>query len=473
MKCLVSLDQLGPTDVPCPAFVRGYIVTLFYESNLRPFSLLFRAPLTWLLLAALVLRLGAAIWWQSRVAPGNRFEFGDSESYWQLGQAIARGEPYEYGSPDAKVFRTPGYPLLLAALFAVVGSDPPVLWVRGLSAMLGTLAVAGVYWLGRVCFDPVTGLIAASLATIYPGAIGMSVYVLSEAPFCPLMLAQLALWSAAGKSVEGNSAVVMAIGAGFFGGMATLMRPSWLLFTPLAVLLSVALCTPRRKHLTLGFAVLLTMVAVMMPWWIRNGRVTGRVVATTLQVGVSLYDGLNPEANGASRMDFVPGFTAQARMRYEEAKRNDVREPREGFEFYLDREFRSASLAWAFEHPGRVIELATIKFSRMWNVWPNESDFRSWPMRLVVVFSYVPLLILGWWGVWKFHRPIWPLILCWLPAIYFTALHVVFVSSVRYREPAMLCLMAPAAAMLKVWLGPKLNLVFKDGARASPAAGSR
>jgi 4-amino-4-deoxy-L-arabinose transferase-like glycosyltransferase len=429
--------------------------------------------LAWLLLAALVVRLGAAVWWQSRVAPGRQFEFGDSESYWRLGQAIVRGEPYEYGSPDAKIFRAPGYPLLLAAMFSIVGTEPPVLWARALSAALGTLAVAGVYWLARVCFDPTTGLVAAGLAAIYPGAIGMSVYVLSEAPFCPLMLAQLAMWAAAGKRSWGTSAVALAVGAGLAGGLATLMRPSWLLFSPMAVLLCVPLCTPHRKHLALGAVLLLTLAAVVTPWWIRNAKLTGHFVATTLQVGASLYDGLHPSANGASHMDFVPGFTAEARRRYDEAVREAAPESQSGFEFYLDREFRGAAIAWARQNPRRVLELVAIKFARMWNIWPNESDFRSWPMRLMVLGSYVPLLVLGWWGVWKFGRPAWPLMLCWLPPIYFTALHVVFVSSVRYREPAMLALLVPAAAMLKVWLGPKMNRFFNGGAQASLAAGSR
>ena len=41
---------------------------------------------------------------------------------------------------------------------------------------------------------------------------------------------------------------------------------------------------------------LAALAVTMMPWWIRNYRVVGRFVPTSLQVGASLYDGWNPEA---------------------------------------------------------------------------------------------------------------------------------------------------------------------------------
>src|ERR1700756_5182335 len=82
------------------------------------------AALSAFLAVALGLRLAAGVWWQSRLPAGERFGFGDSESYWALGRAIAEGRPYQYG--DARVFRTPGYPLVLAPLFWIGGDEPPV-----------------------------------------------------------------------------------------------------------------------------------------------------------------------------------------------------------------------------------------------------------------------------------------------------------------------------------------------------------
>lgn len=394
-----------------------------------------------ILAAALALRLAASIWWQARLGDSQALLFGDSQSYLELGRAIAHGGPYEYGSPDARVFRTPGYPLVLAGLFVVAGDRPPLIAARFLGAALGTIAVAGVYCLARQLFDTATGALAALMAAVYPGAIGSSVFILSEAAFTPLLVWQLWLAAMAQRAIGVRACVVWSAAAGGCAGLATLVRPSWLLFVPVAALVGVAVGRDRVRRALLGTAALLGLIGVMAPWWIRNGSVVGHFVPTTLQVGASLYDGLNPTATGGSEMSFVGQFTADERAK----PWGDAAEP---FELRLDRRMRTAALDWASAHPGRVAELAWIKFLRMWNVWPNEAEFRSWTMRAVVACAYVPLVGLAVVGSFKYTRFGLPYMMCWLPAVYLTALHLVFVSSIRYREPAMLPAMALAAAAL-------------------------
>ena len=401
-----------------------------------------------LLTVALALRLGAGWWWQSRLPDRFAFGFGDSASYWELGRTIAEGRPYQYGSPDARVFRAPGYPILLAPIFLVGGPHPPVLWGRVLGAVLGTSAVGGVWWLGRRLFGDRSGWIAGWMAAVYPGAIATSVLVLSEAPFCALMLAHLGLWAGAWQAARPKRAATLALGAGLAAGAAALVRPSWLLFTPAAVILGLALGRPRRRHLAIGAAMLVGLVAVMSPWWVRNARVTGHFVPTTLQVGASLYDGLNDKnTTGASNMEFVEQFESSERWQ-DQYQAEDDSEP---FEYRLDDRFRQEALAWARSHPGRVAWLAVVKFLRTWNIWPNEPSLSTWPVRLAVLASYVPVLVLGIVGAGRSMRQGWPYILCWLPAVYFTLLHVVFVSSIRYRQPAMLGLIVLAAGVLGRW----------------------
>lgn len=392
-----------------------------------------RALIAGLLLAALGLRLAAGAWWQSRLA--GSFGFGDSQSYWELARAVAQGGPYRYG--EDVVFRAPGYPLLLAPLF-LLSDNPPVMWARALSALWATLAVAGVGGLAAVLFDRRTALWAVAIAAVYPGAVALGAFVLSEAPFSALIVAQLALWALAAKADRAPSAACLALGTGLLGGAATLVRPSWLLFTPFALAAWFAgWTTERRACKHAPYWLMMGLVLAVCPWVARNAVVTGHFVPTTLQVGASLYDGLGPQATGASDMRFV-----DSKRELERAV--DPSSPAT-LEYRLDRRLRREAIEWAVAHPGEAARLALVKLGRMWNFWPNEAAFSAWPIRLGVVFTYVPLLIFAIIGAQRTSCRGWPYWLCWLPAVYLTLLHVVFVSSVRYREPAMLALIPLAA----------------------------
>jgi hypothetical protein len=57
--------------------------------------------------------------------------------------------------------------------------------------------------------------------------------------------------------------------------------------------------------------------------------------------------------------------------------------------------------------------------------------------------------------------------LAWLPAIYFTMLHVIFVSSIRYREPPMLALIVLAAGVMAEWWPARKT---NGGAASAPAS---
>lgn len=404
------------------------------------------------LIVALCLRLGAGWVWQARL--DGRFGFGDSRSYWVLAHSIAHGGPYKCG--EARAFRTPGYPLLLAPVVLVAGEESSpmqparaqVMWARAQSALFGTLSVAGVWWLGRQLFDARTGLAAALIAAIYPGAIAMGTFVLSEAPFCPLMLAHLVLWTAAWKAPSAKKTILLSISAGLVAGGAALVRPSWLLFTPFAVVVGLTAGKGRLRHLAIGATMLAGLVVAMMPWWIRNARLTGHFVPTTLQVGASLYDGLSPHATGASNMDVVDQEAARFVKSQPARFDNGTSEPVAAAEYRLDGHLRSESLAWARANPGRVLQLMGIKLARLWNVWPNEAAFSAWYIRLAVLASYGPVMVLAAIGGWRTIHRGWPYVLCWLPAVYFTLLHVVFVSSIRYRQPAMLALIVLATGVV-------------------------
>lgn len=399
-----------------------------------------------IVVVAIAARLAAGAWFESRLPPGEQFEFGDSDGYWVLGQQIAAGKPYEYRSPDARVFRMPGYPVILAPIFLVFGPNASPVWGRALSAVLGGATTALMVWWGTQLFDLRTGVIAGWITAFYPGAVAMGSFILSEAPFLPLMVAHLALATAAFKATTTRNGVLLSIAAGLAAAGAIYMRPSWLLFIPFACLFGLLRNGERWRIVAQNAIAMVCIGLCLSPWWIRNYRETnyfgegGHFVLTTLQVGASLYDGLNPRADGSSNM-----WWGEVKP---DPETITITRP----EYDADMMLRGSATTWAVRNPLRVIQLVGIKFSRMWNVIPNEAMFRSWVIKLVVAITFTPLFVLGCYGVIKYARLGWPYLLAGLPALYFTLLHVIFVASIRYREPAMLGLIVLASGVIAQWI---------------------
>lgn len=454
-----------------------------------------------LLILALVARFAAAVWWSNRthslaepagsvaadgVADGPFF-FGDSDSYWKLGRALAFGRPYRF-DPERNwtVFRMPGYPATLVPLFWLGGEHPPVFWARLENGLFGLATVFLTFALGTyLTQDRRVGALAALGAALDPCLILQSVLVLSEEPYTAATLAQLivltAIFRAAGrKNILADSADRAAQTERFFGlgvalgatsALTVYFRPSALDFVPfIAVfylfwLFLAFLGRLRRKSaknsmngeisenrqdrtnfiglLMVILAAFLAFSLLMAPWWLRNQWVTGRFIATTLQGGASLYDGLSPTATGASDMAFVDRF------RSAEAAEN-IGKPteRDHFEVRLNERMRREAVDWAKSHPDEAFRLAGVKFVRLWNFWPNEPSFRAPLVRLAIFGMFAPVLFFAIFGAIRTFRRGFEYWLLWLPAAYITALHLIFVSSLRYRIPVMPPLMILAAFAL-------------------------
>jgi hypothetical protein len=180
---------------------------------------------------------------------------------------------------------------------------------------------------------------------------------------------------------------------------------------------------------------LLGIVLVLSPWWVRNARVYGRFVPTALWFGASLYDGLNPQATGASDMSFL--------------ERPDI--------WPLDEEDQDAELtrqAMRFlrENPGRALTLAIVKLGRFWSPWPNAEGMGSLPLMVASAAVELPLFGLLALGAWNRRHDLAAWVLSAGPVLYFSALHLFFASSMRYRIPGEMPALALAAfGWLALW----------------------
>ena len=145
-------------------------------------------------------------------------------------------------------------------------------------------------------------------------------------------------------------------------------------------------------------------------------------------MGASLYDGWRPDADGSSDMRFVDEF-----------RRLELETPSgptsEHFEVRLDERLKNAALDWARSNPDAVARLAAVKLARLWSPIPREPAFSTPALKTLLAVSFTPLLLGGLCGFYRSLRrrgAAWTLL---VPAFYVSALHSIFVSSIRYRVP--------------------------------------
>jgi 4-amino-4-deoxy-L-arabinose transferase-like glycosyltransferase len=391
-----------------------------------------------ILLLAFVLRFVAALTIQWRLDHVWKRQFlldGDARGYMMLAERIAKGESYEIYTPPRQVLRMPGFPAFLALVMTVWSRD--MLPLRFALCGVGTIACGLVYWLGRDVVNAETGLTAAALTAVSPVMVGFAPLILSETMFAATLVASLIPLArlfqrhfAASRDAAPVSGNCAALAAGVLIGVACYVRPSWLLAAPMYAALLVAVSGQRGRALLHGALLLVGLFVCLLPWGIRNQRVTGHFVLTTLWAGPSLYDGLHREATGESDMAFFDRDNLMSRMS----------------EYDVNRHYNEAAWQFVRENPGRAIELGFIKLWRFWKPWPGAAEFDHWSAKVAVAIWFIPLVIFSGYGAYLLRRN-WPaLLLCAGPILYFSALHTVFVSSLRYRLPAEYPLAVIAAA---------------------------
>lgn len=403
------------------------------------------------LAAALVVRLGLAIVIQAQVdRPPAKLCLipGDAEGYWELAQHILAKEDYAIYQPPRYVLRVPGFPALLALSQLLFGASPFA--ARCLLACVGTGACGLTYWLGRELVDQTTGLLAATYTALSPTLALFSVLILSETAFAATLLLSLIAIAKLARGLDGSLAAVVtsSLITGGLIGVATLVRPTWM-YVGLAIALIVVVLTRGgnvRKGVCLG-GIGLGLCLTIAPWTIRNYFVTGHVVPTTLWVGPSLYDGLNPTATGDSDMRFIEIDQLPQRMS----------------EYEVDREYRRRAWDFAVQNPLRTVWLAVKKQQRYWSLVPNAGQFQDWRLQMVVCLTSLPLFIFALCGLWRARRDLVVVTLTIAPVLLFAALHLLFVGSLRYRLPAEY----PLAVLAAVGVHNLLNRICRGGGVAA------
>lgn len=390
-------------------------------------------------LFALLLRAGWVLY--SWSISGAQLPYDDERLHWQLATNLHdRGA---FVSDDGRFApRMPAYPGLLW-LFAGLG-DSGVLAARLAQAAIGAIGVwlAGAWT--RRAFGARAGLLAAVLCAVDPFQVFAANLLLNEVLFSAIALGlAFSAWRVLRRS--GFDALGFLLTSAL-GGLAIYTRPEALGWVLLLWLLMAGYQrdTPHAARLLALHAV--ALLVMLGPWAMRNLTVFGTPLWLSANGGVTLYDGLGPQADGSSDQSFL--YTMPELARLDEVQR--------------DRYLAQAAAQQAYADPGRAAALALHKFMRMWNPTPNveahQRGFSAWASRIFTIGT-LGLALLG--LLRHLGQRAWTSVVV-LPIVYFTLIGCIFIGSVRYRVPLMPFLCVAGAALVQR---------AATGAVAQPASG--
>lgn len=371
-------------------------------------------------------------------------EFPDEQQYWRIAQSLAAGD----GLRDELGFRAGRMPLYPAFLSLFTGFDHGLVVVRSVQWITGALTACLAAILAARLGGRMAGLLAGLAVALDPFQIFFASLLLTEVPFAAALLL-LMYWlvrmqvDPASRRMETTadapnllvSRLDMSawLAAGAVAAICVYLRESSL--GMVVILFSFVAIRKRTRQGTLGAMIASAIVAVsLLPWALRNRDVLGEYVFLTTRGGISLYDGLGPQADGSSDLGDI----------------KDAPEVQHKGELERNRHFLRESLRHTRENPGRIARLALKKAARTWSPVPNAEGYRStsaaaasaaWslPLYVLALAGAVVLIGRGCGGMTAFLL---------LPAAYFTILHMFFVGSVRYRIPVMPLLEILAAIAL-------------------------
>ncbi len=391
----------------------------------------------WLVFAvALLLRAGWGMWRMAHDQGDVSLEFPDEQQYWRMATSFAQGD----GLRDEFGFRATRMPLYPGMLSIFTQMPSGILLAKVSHWLFGAGAAMLVAMLGRQLFSPAVGIVAGLLVAFDPFLIFFSSLLLTETLF---ILVSIALYLCMRpmmmcKPVDQGWSNWLVVG--LMSAVCVYVRESCLGLVMLMWLWLVFCAKARTRAIGGAALAMLVVVVALWPWAARNSRVAGEWCWLTHRGGVSLYDGVGPQADGSSDLGDVQMMS----------------EVRDLDETAWNRWFMTASWESMRHDPARIVKLAGVKLLRLWNPLPNVETYQSSAVRAISAIWTIPIYGFALVGAWRLSRiggsgkwriTVWLL----LPVIYISGVHCLFVGSVRYRLPAM-PMLELLAAWAVVWL---------------------
>ena len=351
--------------------------------------------------------------------------FGDTQTYLRIGEEIFNGKTV-YSD-----LHMPGYGIWAYILNVFFQSDHGFLIG---DVIISSLTIYVIFLISKEIFlDNFISKTSAFLYTIYPYSIFYSVSGLSETLFVFLLFFSILMlykdyflvssiilvFSIYVKSTSDLLAPIIIITFYFFVKKYNLKKISYLLF-----------------FYTIIYVIL------MAPWWYHNFKKYDSFIRLNLAANYHLYSG-NNEKNKTG------GGIGGIDVDHTVISKNFKNEP-----LALDKSYRDTALSYIKNNPYKTINLYFKKFKRFWNFYPfkipdylispdlnyekefNADKYTSTKYKIISIFSYGTIFVLSLIFIIFFSKKYLKKISPFLIIIFvLTFIHIITISSIRYRFP--------------------------------------
>lgn len=364
--------------------------------------------------------------------------FGDEDRF--IREAVHFASTLEFRVGADKAWEMPLVGVFYGAIYYFIGSEQGLIYaVRFLQSIM---LIFQAFLISSISYMALRDNMAAKIAFVwvlfYPFFVYYQGLLLSETIFITLLIASfyfLYKWKES-EFEGGNLYLFLLFSVAAIYTKATtaflvpLLAPAFVLFAKKDI----------RKSLKILVISCLVYMTLLSPWWVRNYVLLDSFVPFTTSSAYNLYLGNNP-ANKHGGCDWSI-----------DVDREEVASMREGrSELERSSLFKSKAKDFIAQNPDRFLELAWMKFKRFYNITPNAESFNSGFYKWVSVFTFGPVLFLFVLGVFVSIRKFNYLVPIYALIAYFTLIHMIVISSLRYRvpiEPFMIIVAAFALSFL-------------------------
>src|SRR5680860_129594 len=319
----------------------------------------------------------------------------------------------------------PIYPLLLAFIYAMFGLKSYGMVIVVLHATLGAASAVLAYKTGELLFGKGYAWIPYGMTLGYPLFAFWGMYVLTEVTYVftiTLFLYLLALYAQEVK--QPKIITLLLLGAAI--GLSNLVRPLLLIYFPVLGFWILWNHHWRWKAALRDFAIIVMMVVVVMsPWWIRNGMKYHQFIAVSNYGSYEFYLGNNPLTITDRYFWFTqPSYDPEVKARIEKLPIAEQ-----------EKEYKQLAVSYIVHHPVLFLQRTFAKEKNLfWQPVLPRNNYKV--PRVQLDQGYLILGLLGEF-LSLFSLKKYSFLLLFIVYYSFIVSMITVVSGARYRLPVM------------------------------------